>query len=176
MAYSPCTCKESDTTERLTRNKNENLRSTKTSVLLGWVMLASPAALLGFPESSVGKESTCNAGDPSSIPGSGRSAGAGIGCPPQYSWASLVAQLVKNLPAMRGTWVRSLGRGDSLGKGKATHSRVLAWRIHGLCSPQGHREFHGLYSPRGHRELAALSRVHLASAHAYSSGTSSSHP
>ena len=55
---------------------------------------------LDFPDSSVGKESTCNAGNPSLIPGSGRSAGEGIGYPLLYSWASLVAQLVKNLPAM----------------------------------------------------------------------------
>ena len=54
----------------------------------------------GFPDSSVGKESTCNAGDPSSIPGWGRSAGEGVSYPLQYSWASLGAQLVKNLPAM----------------------------------------------------------------------------
>ena len=54
---------------------------------------------MGFPHSSVGKESTCNAGDPSLIPGSGKSPGEGIGYPLQYSWASLVAQLVKNLPA-----------------------------------------------------------------------------
>ena len=59
----------------------------------------------GFPDSSVGKESTCNAGDPGSIPGSGRSPGEGIGYPLQYSWASLVAQLVKNPPAMQETWV-----------------------------------------------------------------------
>ena len=59
-----------------------------------------------FP-SSVGKESTCNAGDLSSIPGSGRSSGEGIGYPLQYSWASLVAQLVKNPPAMWETWVRT---------------------------------------------------------------------
>ena len=51
---------------------------------------------LGFPDSSIGKESACNAGDPSLIPGSGRSAGEGIGYLLQYSWASLVAQLVKN--------------------------------------------------------------------------------
>ena len=57
--------------------------------------------MVGFPDSSVGKESTCNAGDPGSIPGSGRLAGEGIGYPLQYSWASLVAQLVKNLPAMQ---------------------------------------------------------------------------
>ena len=59
----------------------------------------------GMNDSSVGKESACNAGDPDSIPGSRRSAGEGIGYPLQYSWASLVAQLVKNLPAMWGTWV-----------------------------------------------------------------------
>ena len=59
----------------------------------------------GFPDSSVGKESACNVGDPSLIPGSGRSAGEGIGHPLQHSWASLVAQLVKNPPAMQETWV-----------------------------------------------------------------------
>ena len=72
-----------------------------------------------FPHSSVGKESACNAGDP----------GEGIGYSLQYSWASLVAQLVKNLPAMWETWVRSLGGEDPLEKGKATHSSNLAWRI-----------------------------------------------
>ena len=68
---------------------------------------------VGFPDSSVGNESTCNAGDPGSIPGSGRSPGERIGYPLQYFWASLVAQLVKNLPAMRETWVQSLGWGDN---------------------------------------------------------------
>ena len=63
------------------------------------------------------------------IPGSGRSAGEGIGYPLQYSWASLVAQLVKNLPVMWETWVQSLGWKDPLEKGKATHSSVLARRI-----------------------------------------------
>ena len=82
----------------------------------------------GFPDRSVGKEFACNAGDPSSIPGLGRSPGEGIGYPLQYSWASLVAQLVKNLPAMRETWVQYLGWEDPLEKGK-THSRILAWRI-----------------------------------------------
>ena len=62
-----------------------------------------------FPGSSAGKEPACNARDPGSIPGSGRFAGEGIGYPLQYSWASLVAQLVKNLPAMWETWVQSLG-------------------------------------------------------------------
>ena len=61
-----------------------------------------------------------------------RSAGEGIGYPLQYSWASLVAQLVKNPPAMRVTWIRSPGWEDPLEKGKATHSAhpsILAWRI-----------------------------------------------
>ena len=84
---------------------------------------------MGFPGSSAGKESACNAGDPDSIPGSGRFAGEGIGYPLQYSWASLMAQLVKNLPAMWETGPRSLGWEDPLEKGKATHSSILAWRI-----------------------------------------------
>ena len=83
----------------------------------------------GLHDSSVGKESACNAGEPGLIPGSGRSTGEGIGYPLQYSWASLVAQLVKNLPAMWETWVQSLGWEDPLEKGKATHSSILAWRI-----------------------------------------------
>ena len=83
----------------------------------------------GFPNSSVCKESACNAGGSGSVPGSGRSAGEGIGYPLHYSWASLMAQLVKNLPAMWETWVRSLGLENPLEKGKATHSSILAWRI-----------------------------------------------
>ena len=78
---------------------------------------------------SVGKESTCNEGDPSSIPRLGRSAGEGIGYPLQHTWASLVAQLVKNPPAMRETWVPSPSWEDPLEKEKATHSSILAWRI-----------------------------------------------
>ena len=84
---------------------------------------------MGFPDSSVGKETSCNAGNPGSIPRSRRSAGEGLGYPLQFSWASLVAQLVKNLPAMWETWVRSLDWEDALEKGKATHSSILAWRI-----------------------------------------------
>ena len=84
---------------------------------------------IGFPDSSVGKESAYNAEDPSSNPGSGRPAGEGIGYPLRYSWASLVAQLVKHLPAMWETWVQSLHWVDPLEKGKATHSCILAWRI-----------------------------------------------
>ena len=82
-----------------------------------------------FPDSSVGKESACNAGDLSSIPGSETSTGEGIGYPLQYSWASLVAQPVKNLPAMQETCVQSLGWEDPLEKGKAAHSSIPAWRI-----------------------------------------------
>ena len=63
------------------------------------------------------------------IPGSGKSAGEGIDYPLQYSWASLMTQLVKNLPVMWETWVQSLGREDPLEKGKATHFSILAWRI-----------------------------------------------
>ena len=101
---------------------------------------------MGFPGGSVGKESTCNAGDPGSIPGSGRSPGEGNGYPLQYSWASLVAQLVKNPPAMWETWVQSLGWKDPLEEDTATHSSILDWRIpveRGSqvgCSPWGCKE------------------------------------
>ena len=81
------------------------------------------------PDSSVGKKPTCNSGDPGSIPGLGWSTGEVIGYPLQYSWASLVAQLVKNLPAMWETWVWSLRWKDTLEKGKATHSSFPTWRI-----------------------------------------------
>ena len=95
-----------------------------------------------FPDSSVGKESVCKAGDPGSIPGQGRSAGEGTGYLLQYSWPYLVAQLVKNPPAMWKTWVRSLGWENPLEKGKATHSSILDWRnstdctIHGVIKSQ----------------------------------------
>ena len=78
---------------------------------------------------TAGKESACNAGDPGLIPGLGRSAREGIGYPLPYSWASLVAQLVKNPLAMWETWVWSLVLEDPLEKGKTTHSSILAWRI-----------------------------------------------
>ena len=87
---------------------------------------------MGFPCSSAGKESTCNAGDPGSIPGLGRSTGEEIGYPLQYSWASLMAQMVKNLPIMWETWVGKI----PLEKGTATHSSILAWRI-----PDSFKEF-----------------------------------
>ena len=82
-----------------------------------------------FPDSSVCKEFACNAGDPGSILELRRSPGEGIGYPFQYSWAFLVAQLVKNPPAMQETWVLFLGWEDTLEKEKATHSSNLAWRI-----------------------------------------------
>ena len=85
--------------------------------------------IFGFPDSSVGKESPCNAGDPGSIPRWGRYPGKEIGYPPPYSWASLIAQLVKYQPAMPETWVQSLNWEDPLEKGKATHYSILAWRI-----------------------------------------------
>ena len=73
--------------------------------------------MMGFPDILVGKESTCNAGDPSSIPGLGRSSREGIGYPLQYSWASLVVHLVKNPPAMQEIPVQFLGWEDPLEKG-----------------------------------------------------------
>ena len=74
-------------------------------------------------------ESACTGGDPSSIPGLGRSPGEGIGYPLQYSWASLVAQTVKKPPAMWDIWVWSLGWEDPLEEGMATHSSIPSWRI-----------------------------------------------
>ena len=96
-------------------------------LLSGCVMVA----LRGLSGCSVGKEPACNAEDCSSTPGSGRSAGEGIGYPLRYSWASLVTQLVKNPPAMPETWVRSLSWEDALKKGIATHSSILLCKVHG---------------------------------------------
>ena len=81
----------------------------------------------GFPGSSAGKEATCNAREPGSIPGSGRSAGEGRDYPLQYSWASLVAQLVKNLPAMWENSVQSLGWEDLLEKGQTGYPLRYSW-------------------------------------------------
>ena len=102
--------------------------------------------LQGFPDSSAGKESACNAGESGSIPGLGRSPGEGIGYPLQYLWISLVAQMVKNPSAMKKTWIRSLGWEDPLEEGMATHS-TLAWRIPWTEEPDG------LHSPWGCKEL-----------------------
>ena len=82
-----------------------------------------------FPCGSAGKKSTCNAGNLSSILEFGRSPGEEIGYPLQYSWAYLVAQLIKNPPAMRETWVQSLGWEDHMKKRKAAHFSILGWRI-----------------------------------------------
>ena len=84
---------------------------------------------MGFPDSSVSKEPACNAGDPGSIPGLGRSTGEEIAYPLQYSWASLVVQLVKNLPAVWETWIQSMSWEDPLEKGKTILSGTMAWRI-----------------------------------------------
>ena len=86
-------------------------------------------SLKDFPGSSAGKESACNAEDPGLIPGLGRSPGEGKGYPLQYSWASLMAQKVKNPPIMWETCVWSLGWEDSLEEGIATRSSIIAWRI-----------------------------------------------
>ena len=83
------------------------------------MLMAEPGLKLSFPGSSASKEFACNAGDPSSIQGSGRSAGKGIGYPLQYSWASLVTQLVKYPPPMQETWVQSLAWEDSPGEGNS---------------------------------------------------------
>ena len=101
--------------------------------------------------SSVDKESACNAGDSSSIPGSGRSPGEGIGYPLQDSWASLVAQLVKNLPENVG----DLGSIPGLG-------RKIPWRRERLPTPVfWPREFHGLYSPWCRKELDTTEQLSL---------------
>ena len=102
--------------------------------MLRWQRLAEEQ---GFPGGSAGKESTCSAGDPGSIPGLGRSPGEGIGYPLQYSCPSLEAQMVKNSLAMQEIWVQSLGWEDPLEEGMATHSSVLAWRITWTEEPGG---------------------------------------
>ena len=104
--------------------------------------------VLGFPDSSVGKESACNAGDPGSIPGSGRSTGEGIGYPLQYSWASFVAQLVKNLPGFDPWGGKILRRRERL-------PTPVFWP----------GEFHGLYSPWGCKESDMTERLSLSLFH-----------
>ena len=83
----------------------------------------------GFPGSLAGKEFACSAGDHHSIPWLGRFPGEGISCPLQYSWASLAAQMMKNLPAVQETWVKSLGWEDLLKESMVTHYSIFAWRI-----------------------------------------------
>ena len=101
--------------------------------------------LMGFPGSSAGKESACNSRDPGLIPGLGRSAGEGIGYPLQYSVACLVTHLIKNLPAMWETWVRSLGSVDPLEKGRLPTPIFWPGELHGLYSSRSRRfrnDFH----------------------------------
>ena len=106
---------------------------------------------MGFPGGSDGKESACSVGDLGLIPALGRSPGEGKGYPLQYSglenfmWASLVAQMVRNLPAKQKIWVPSLGQENPLEKGKATHFSILAEKS------QGQRSLAG-YSPWGRKE------------------------
>ena len=110
-------------------------------------------SVICFPDSSVGKESACNAGDPSSILGFGRSAGEGIGYPLQYSWASLVAQLVENPLARWETWFNPW-----VGK--------IPWKRERLLTPVfWPREFHGLYSPWGRKESDMTERLLLSHFH-----------
>ena len=101
---------------------------------------------LGFPRGSVGKESTCNAGDPSLIPGLERSAGEGIGYPLQYSWASLVAQLAKNPPAMGETWVGKIPWRRERGYYPLQYSGLensMDCVVHGITNSQtGLSDFH----------------------------------
>ena len=98
-------------------------------LMIKWIISNQVLKLRASLIAQLLKESACNAGDHSSIPGWGRSAGEGISYPLQYSWASLVAQLVKNPSAIQETWVWSLGWEHPLETGKATHSSILAWRI-----------------------------------------------
>ena len=83
----------------------------------------------GLPGGSDSEESVCNVGDLGLIPGLGRSPGRQHGNPLQYSWASLMAQMVKNPLAVQETWVLSLSWEDPLEEGMATHSSILAWRV-----------------------------------------------
>ena len=122
----------------------------KNLVLITWK--------LGLPFSPAGKESACNAGDPVSIPGSGRFPEEGIDYPLQYPWAFLVAQLVKNLPAMQETWVRFLGWEDPLKKGMATHSSIQAWRIPWTVQSMGSRRI-GLNSTTFTHSLRSFRNV-----------------
>ena len=118
-------------------------------IIYFWATIsASPWAGI-IANSSTDKESICNAEDPGSIPGLGRSAEEGIGYPLQYSWTSLVAQLAKNLPAMQEIWVWSLGWEDPLGKGNGYPLQYsglensVDYIVHGVAKSQTQlRDFH----------------------------------
>ena len=112
-----------------TRCLNYDLISDLSGKILSFknILLHKPSSW--FPGSSAGKEIACNAGDPGSIPGSGSSPSEETGYLLQYSWTSLVVQMVKNLPTIWETWVLSLVWEDPLKEGTAIHSSILAWRI-----------------------------------------------
>ena len=112
-----------------TRCLNYDLISDLSGKILSFknILLHKPSSW--FPGSSAGKEIACNAGDPGSIPGSGSSPSEETGYLLQYSWTSLVVQMVKNPLVMQETWVLSLGWEDALEKDMTTHSSILAWRI-----------------------------------------------
>ena len=124
------------------------------SVRLSWILSLCKAVqcpvggkshvYMGFLDSSPGKESACNTGDPGSIPGLGRSTGEGIGYPLQYSWVFLMAQLVKNPPAMRETCVWSLGGKIPWRREWLPTTVFLPGEFHGQSSLAG-------YSPWDHR-------------------------
>ena len=121
--------------------------------------------------SSVGKESACNAGDPDSIPGLGRSAGEGTGYPLQYSWASFVVQLVKNPLAMWETWVRSLGSipglGRSPGEGKGYPLQYSGlenskdYTVHGVAESARLSYFHFHLSSSGNLVSMDTNQLHF---------------
>ena len=102
-----------------------SVRGALKARILEWVVMPSS------------KESSCNVGYLDLIPESGRDPGKGIGHPLQYSWASVVAQMVNNLPAMWESWVLSLGWESPLEEGMTTHSSILALRIPGIEEPGG---------------------------------------
>ena len=113
------------------------------------------------------KNPACNAGDPSSIPGSERSAGEGIGYPLQYSRASLVAQLLKSPPAVWETWVQSLDWEDALEKGKGyplqcsglENSRDCT--VHGVAKSRTRLGFPSLSCAGGEVGISPLTRCPL---------------
>ena len=117
-----------------------------------------------FPDSSTGKESACNAGDPSLIPGSGRSAGEGIDYPLQYSWASLVAQLVKSLPAMWETWVRSLGWDNPQGREGCPlqySGLEISWTVQPMGSQRAGRDWAAFTSLRNRDSQCERDMKHI---------------
>ena len=122
------------------------IRNALTSIKINYSYICASLVI------SAGKESTCNAGDPRSIPGSRSSPGEGIGYPLQYSWASLVAQTVKNLPAMWETWIWSLGWENPWRRAWQPTPVFLPGESHGQRSLEG-------YSPRCHEELDMAERL-----------------